>query len=92
MRLPDWRVSATLQFLGGREYAMRIWLDPDKVAANNLDASRGCSTAICAPRNLQVSAGILKPARPTAGERGVSGQRRGTWQAVYRLSNLPTSS
>src|SRR5205807_2556119 len=28
-----------VQFQGGREYAMRIWLEPDKVAANNLNGS-----------------------------------------------------
>jgi hydrophobe/amphiphile efflux-1 (HAE1) family protein len=53
-----------VQFLGGREYAMRIWLDPDKVAANNLDAS-AVLTALRA-QNLQVSAGILNQP-PTAG-------------------------
>src|SRR6202522_2737933 len=30
-----------VQMQGGREYAMRIWLDPDKVAAHNLNASEG---------------------------------------------------
>jgi len=43
---------------------MRIWLDPDKVAANNLDAS-AVLTALRA-QNLQVSAGILNQP-PTAG-------------------------
>src|SRR5579871_5080069 len=28
-----------VQIFAGREYAMRIWLDPDKVAAHNLNAS-----------------------------------------------------
>src|SRR6201992_3939190 len=28
-----------VQFQGAREYAMRIWIDPDKVAANNMTAS-----------------------------------------------------
>ena len=28
-----------VRFVGAREYAMRIWLDPDKVAAHNLSAS-----------------------------------------------------
>ncbi|HKS82515.1 MAG TPA: multidrug efflux RND transporter permease subunit [Candidatus Acidoferrales bacterium] len=46
-----------VQFLGGREYAMRIWLDPDKVAANNLNASE--VLAALRAQNLQVSAGIL---------------------------------
>lgn len=42
---------------GAREYAMRIWLEPDKVAANNLDASE--VLAALRAQNLQVSAGIL---------------------------------
>jgi len=44
-------------FQGGREYAMRIWLEPDKVAANNLNGSE--VLAALRAQNLQVSAGIL---------------------------------
>src|SRR5215468_1114856 len=46
-----------VQFQGGREYAMRIWLDPDKVAAYNLRANE--VLAALRAQNLQVSAGIL---------------------------------
>ena len=46
-----------VQFQGAREYAMRIWLDPDKVAAYNLSASE--VLAALRAQNLQVSAGIL---------------------------------
>jgi hydrophobe/amphiphile efflux-1 (HAE1) family protein len=46
-----------VQYLGAREYAMRIWLDPDKVASRNLNAQE-ILTALRA-QNLQVSAGIL---------------------------------
>src|ERR1700758_1495971 len=42
---------------GGREYAMRIWLDPDKVAAHNLNANE--VLAALRAQNVQVSAGIL---------------------------------
>ncbi|WP_426442182.1 efflux RND transporter permease subunit [Bradyrhizobium genosp. P] len=42
---------------GGREYAMRIWLDPDKVAAHNLNA--GEVLAALRAQNIQVSAGVL---------------------------------
>src|SRR5271168_4944888 len=53
-----------VQFLGGREYAMRIWLDPDKVAARNLSA--GDVLAALRAQNVQVSAGILnQPPAPT---------------------------
>ena len=46
-----------VRFVGGREYAMRIWLDPDKVAAHDLSASE--VLAALRAQNLQVSAGIL---------------------------------
>src|SRR5215468_4055767 len=42
---------------GAREYAMRIWLDPDKAAAYDLNASE--VLAALRAQNLQVSAGIL---------------------------------
>ncbi|CAG9249504.1 efflux RND transporter permease subunit [Paraburkholderia caribensis] len=53
-----------VQMQGAREYAMRIWLDPDKVAANNISASE-VLTALRA-QNVQVSAGILNQP-PTPG-------------------------
>ncbi len=54
-----------VQFMGAREYAMRIWLDPDKVAANNLSA--GEVLAALRAQNLQVSAGILnQPPTPSS--------------------------
>src|SRR5467141_3310795 len=46
-----------VQLFGGREYAMRIWLDPDKVAAHDLSASE--VLAALRAQNVQVSAGIL---------------------------------
>src|ERR1700727_2715383 len=46
-----------VQFQGGREYAMRIWLDPDKAAAHSMNASE--VLAALRAQNVQVSAGIL---------------------------------
>jgi hydrophobe/amphiphile efflux-1 (HAE1) family protein len=46
-----------VQIFGGRDYAMRIWLDPDKVAAHNLKASE--VLAALQAQNVQVSAGVL---------------------------------
>jgi hydrophobe/amphiphile efflux-1 (HAE1) family protein len=46
-----------VQLFGARDYAMRIWLDPDKVAAYNLNASE--VLAALQAQNVQVSAGIL---------------------------------
>src|SRR5260370_28662590 len=48
-----------VQFLGGREYAMRIWLDPDKVASRDLSASD--VLAALRAQNVQASAGLLNP-------------------------------
>src|SRR6202050_2664083 len=46
-----------VQLFGARDYAMRIWLDPDKVAAYRLNASE--VLAALRAQNVQVSAGIL---------------------------------
>jgi hydrophobe/amphiphile efflux-1 (HAE1) family protein len=53
-----------VQFQGGRQYAMRTWLDPDKVAAYNLRADE--VLAALRAQNLQVPAGILnQPPAPS---------------------------
>ncbi len=54
-----------VQFQGAREYAMRIWLDPDKTAIHNINASE--VLAALRAQNLQVSAGILNQP-PTPGD------------------------
>jgi hydrophobe/amphiphile efflux-1 (HAE1) family protein len=54
-----------VQFQGAREYAMRIWLDPDKAAAHDINASE--VLAALRAQNLQVSAGILNQP-PTPGD------------------------
>jgi HAE1 family hydrophobic/amphiphilic exporter-1 len=46
-----------VEFQGAREYAMRIWLDPDKAAAHNLNA--GEVLEALRAQNVQVSAGVL---------------------------------
>src|SRR5215471_18798565 len=46
-----------VQLFGARDYAMRIWLDPDKVAANNLSAGEVLDALRA--QNVQVSAGVL---------------------------------
>ncbi len=46
-----------VQLFGSRDYAMRIWLDPDKVAAYGLNA--GEVLAALRAQNIQVSAGVL---------------------------------
>ncbi len=46
-----------VQFQGAREYAMRVWLDPDKAAIHEINASE--VLAALRAQNLQVSAGVL---------------------------------
>src|ERR1700761_3577543 len=46
-----------VQIFGGRDYAMRIWLDPDKVAEHDLTA--GEVVTALQNQNVQVSAGVL---------------------------------
>ena len=53
-RLPG---VADFQLFGNREYAMRIWIDPDKAAAVDVSASEILSSLRA--QNVQVSAGVL---------------------------------
>src|ERR1700761_7442477 len=53
-RLPG---VADFQLFGERDYAMRIWIDPDKAAAYNISASE--ILAAIRAQNAQVSAGVL---------------------------------
>src|ERR1700755_582981 len=46
-----------VQLFGARDYAMRIWLDPDKVAAYQLNGDE--VLAALRAQNIQVSAGVL---------------------------------
>ncbi|MEP6572896.1 MAG: efflux RND transporter permease subunit [Gemmatimonadota bacterium] len=46
-----------VQVFGGGDYAMRIWLDPDKVAARGLSASE--VVAAIREQNVQVAAGVV---------------------------------
>ena len=52
-----------VRIFGARDYAMRIWLDPDKVAARNLTA--GEIVSALQAQNVQVASGVLNQP-PTA--------------------------
>ncbi len=53
-----------ISFLGQRDYSMRVWLDPEKLAARNLSASD--VTRAIEQQNVQVAAGqIGQPPAPT---------------------------
>ncbi|OKO75595.1 efflux RND transporter permease subunit [Bradyrhizobium sp. NAS96.2] len=53
-RLPG---VSDFQIFGQRDYAMRIWIDPDKAAADNISANE--ILAALRAQNAQVSAGVL---------------------------------
>ncbi len=53
-RLPG---VADFQIFGERQYAMRIWIDPDKAAADNISPNE--ILAALRAQNAQVSAGVL---------------------------------
>ena len=52
-----------VRIFGARDYAMRIWLDPDKVSARNLTS--GEVVAALQAQNVQVASGVLNQP-PTA--------------------------
>src|SRR5262245_1472317 len=55
-----------VRVFGARDYAMRIWLDPERTAARNLTA--GEVVAALQAQNVQVAAGVLnQPPVPTPG-------------------------
>ena len=80
-----------VQFLGGREYAMRVWLDPDKVAARDLSASD--VLAALRAQNVQVSAGILnQPPAPTQHAYQLNVQTLGRLTTPQQFSDIVLKS
>ena len=49
-----------IQIFGARDYSMRLWLDPDKIA--NLGMTAGDVVAAIRAQNLQITGGQLHPA------------------------------
>jgi multidrug efflux pump len=54
-----------VQIFGGSDYAMRLWLDPEKVAARGMGATDVVSAI--REQNLQVAAGVIGAAPSTPG-------------------------
>ena len=72
---------------GARDYSMRVWLDPDKVAARNLTA--GEVVAAIQAQNIQVSAGVLnQPPVPTPGAFQVNLQTQGRLKTPEEFGNI----
>ena len=79
-----------VQVFGARDYSMRIWLDPERMAALDLTAERHRERASRA-QNVQVAVGR---ARPAAGARPgrLPAQRRDAGPADGRRASSRTSS
>ncbi|MDM5071976.1 efflux RND transporter permease subunit [Aeromonas bestiarum] len=76
---------------GGGEYAMRIWLDPGKVAARGLAASD--VVAALREQNIQAAAGVIggSPALPGT-ELQLSVNARGRLQSVEEFGDIIVKS
>ena len=83
-RLPG---VADVVFEGERQYAMRIWLDPDKAAAYGLKASE-ILDALRA-QNVQVSAGVLnQPPVPSHGAYQINVEALGRLSTADQFSDI----
>ena len=56
-----------ISVFGAREYSMRVWLDPEKIAARNMTASDVVQAL--REQNVQVAAGVIGQAACAAGQR-----------------------
>src|ERR1700742_2055321 len=76
-----------VQLFGSRDYAMRIWLDPDKVAAYQLNAAE--VLAAIRAQNLQVSAGLLnQPPVPGDGAYQINVQTLGRLATPEQFADI----
>ena len=76
-----------VQLFGARDYAMRIWLDPDKVAAYRLNASE--VLAALRAQNVQVSAGLLnQPPVPGDGAYQINVQTLGRLATPEQFADI----
>ena len=56
-----------VRIFGARDYSMRIWLDPDRLAARSLTADE--VVAALQAQNVQVASGVTRPAAGAASRR-----------------------
>ncbi|HUU66726.1 MAG TPA: multidrug efflux RND transporter permease subunit [Methyloceanibacter sp.] len=77
----------TVRVLGARDYAMRIWLDPERIAARGLTA--GEVVKAIRAQNVQVASGVLNaPPVPKPGAFQVNIVALGRLQAVRQFQNI----
>jgi HAE1 family hydrophobic/amphiphilic exporter-1 len=80
-----------VRIFGARDYSMRVWLDPEKIAARNLTASE-VVTALQG-QNVQVAAGALnQPPVPTAGAFQLNIETLGRLSDTRQFGNIVVKS
>jgi len=82
-RIPG--MGETLLF-GAGDYAMRVWLDPQKVAARNMTASD--VVAAIREQNVQVAAGVIGAAPSKNAEFQLTVNTQGRLQSEEEFSNI----
>ena len=83
-RLPG---VADFQLFGDRQYAMRIWVDPDKAAAHNISATE--ILAALRTQNAQISAGVLnQPPVTTKGAYQINIEALGRLSTPEQFENV----
>ena len=84
-RLPG---MGDVRVFGAGDYSMRVWLDPQKLAARNL--TTGDVVDAIREQNVQVAAGQI--GAPPAADRGIPGRAQRQWAACRTKSSSATSS
>ncbi|WP_374383183.1 efflux RND transporter permease subunit [Dongia sp.] len=80
-----------VRIFGARDYSMRVWLDPEKIAARNLTASE-VVTAL-QNQNVQVAAGVLnQPPVPVPGAFQLSIETLGRLSDPRQFGNIVVKS
>jgi hydrophobe/amphiphile efflux-1 (HAE1) family protein len=80
-----------VRIFGARDYSMRIWLDPEKIAARNMTA--GEVVAALQQQNVQVAAGSLnQPPVPKPGDFQLAIETLGRLEDVRQFSNIVVKS
>jgi HAE1 family hydrophobic/amphiphilic exporter-1 len=76
-----------VQVFGARDYAMRVWLDPDKIAARNLTGPEVADAV--RSQNLQVASGVLnQPPVPNPGAFQMNLETLGRLVEPRQFSNI----
>ena len=76
-----------VQVFGARDYAMRVWLDPDKIAARNMTGPEVADAV--RSQNLQVASGVLnQPPVPNPGAFQMNLETLGRLVEPRQFSNI----